>query len=251
MSSRQKLVVIGNGMVGQRLLDRLMSENGDFDVTVLCEEPRAAYDRVQLSAFFSGKSADDLSLVQPGFFDRHGIAIHFSESAVKIDRATREVHTSSGQVVGYDKLVLATGSFPFVPPIAGKDRSHCYVYRTIEDLEAIKAGAKDAKVGVVIGGEQRVERDRDSAERDRAEEGRDEVDRVEHAHRDPLLGDDAQRGERARGAQRAVGDGAVGVAAAVVDHRDPVAAALVDVALQQVVRGVVVAWQVDARWRQL
>ena len=152
MSSRRKLVVIGNGMVGQRLLDRLMSENGDFDVTVLCEEPRAAYDRVQLSAFFSGKSADDLSLVQPGFFDRHGIAIHFSESAVKIDRATREVHTSSGQVVGYDKLVFATGSFPFVPPIAGKDRSHCYVYRTIEDLEAIKAGAKDAKVGVVIGG---------------------------------------------------------------------------------------------------
>jgi len=139
-------------MVGQRLLDRLVSESSDFDVTVLCEEPRAAYDRVQLSAFFSGKSADDLSLVQPGFFDRHGIAIHFKACAVKIDRVTREVHTASGQVVPYDKLVLATGSFPFVPPIPGKDRSHCYVYRTIEDLEAIKAGASDAKVGVVIGG---------------------------------------------------------------------------------------------------
>ncbi|HEU4653657.1 MAG TPA: nitrite reductase large subunit NirB [Steroidobacteraceae bacterium] len=152
MSSRQKLVVIGNGMVGQRLLERLVAESSEFDVTVLCEEPRAAYDRVQLSGFFSGKSAEDLSLVQPGFFDRHGIAIHFKERAAKIDRDAREVHTASGQVVSYDKLVLATGSYPFVPPIPGKDRSHCFVYRTIEDLEAIKAGASESKVGVVIGG---------------------------------------------------------------------------------------------------
>ncbi|HEU4604240.1 MAG TPA: nitrite reductase large subunit NirB [Steroidobacteraceae bacterium] len=152
MSSRQKVVVIGNGMVGQRLLERLVAESSEFDVTVLCEEPRAAYDRVQLSGFFSGKSAEDLSLVQPGFFDRHGIAIHFKERAIKIDRHAREVHTASGQVVSYDKLVLATGSYPFVPPIPGKDRSHCFVYRTIEDLEAIKAGASESKVGVVVGG---------------------------------------------------------------------------------------------------
>ncbi|HEU4655147.1 MAG TPA: nitrite reductase large subunit NirB, partial [Steroidobacteraceae bacterium] len=152
MSSRQKVVVIGNGMVGQRLLERLVAESSDFHVTVLCEEPRAAYDRVQLSGFFSGKSAEDLSLVQPGFFDRHGIAIHFKERAVKIDRNAREVHTARGQVVSYDKLVLATGSYPFVPPIPGKDRSHCFVYRTIEDLEAIKAGASESKVGVVVGG---------------------------------------------------------------------------------------------------
>ncbi len=139
-------------MVGQRLLERLVAESSEFDVTVLCEEPRAAYDRVQLSGFFSGKSAEDLSLVQPGFFDRHGIAIHFKERAIKIDRNAREVHTASGQVVSYDKLVLATGSYPFVPPIPGKDRSHCFVYRTIEDLEAIKAGASESKVGVVVGG---------------------------------------------------------------------------------------------------
>jgi nitrite reductase (NADH) large subunit len=150
--SRRKLVVIGNGMVGQRLLERLVAENHDFDVTVLCEEPRAAYDRVQLSAFFSGKTAQDLSLVQPGFFERHSIDIRFNAQGAVIDRAAKHVRTADGEAVSYDKVVLATGSYPFVPPIPGKDRSHCYVYRTIEDLEAIKQGASQSKVGVVIGG---------------------------------------------------------------------------------------------------
>jgi nitrite reductase (NADH) large subunit len=150
--SRRKLVVIGNGMVGQRLLDRLVAEDMDFDITVLCEEPRAAYDRVQLSAFFSGKSAEDLSLVSPDFFDGHGIAIHFQDKAVAIDRAARTVTTAQGRIIDYDKLVLATGSYPFVPPLPGRDRPDCFVYRTIEDLQAIRAAAAGAKIGTVIGG---------------------------------------------------------------------------------------------------
>jgi nitrite reductase (NADH) large subunit len=152
MSTRQRLVVIGNGMVGQRLLDRLVAESSDFDITVMCEEARAAYDRVQLSAFFSGKSADDLSLVAPGFFDDHGVTIHFSEKATSIDRAAKTVTASSGRIVPYDKLVLATGSYPFVPPVPGRDRPNCFVYRTIEDLEAIRDAAKTSKIGTVIGG---------------------------------------------------------------------------------------------------
>ena len=152
MSTRQKLVVIGNGMVGQRLLDRLVAEAPDFDITVLCEEPRAAYDRVQLTGFFSGKSAEDLSLVQPDFFDDHGIAIHFSDTAIAVDRAAKSVKTSGDRTIAYDKLVLATGSYPFVPPLPGRDRSNCFVYRTIEDLEAIRAAAVNSKIGAVVGG---------------------------------------------------------------------------------------------------
>jgi len=151
--SKQKLLVVGNGMVGQRLLESLVGAAPEsYDITVLCEEPRPAYDRVQLSAFFSGKTAEDLSLVPTGFFDNPNIKLHLNDKAVSIDRAAKQVRTSSGQDLGYDKLVLATGSYPFVPPVPGKDRENCFVYRTIEDLEAIKAGGAKSKVGVVIGG---------------------------------------------------------------------------------------------------
>jgi nitrite reductase (NADH) large subunit len=151
--SKQKLVVIGNGMVGQRLLESLISAAPDaFEISVLCEEPRAAYDRVQLSAFFSGKTAEDLSLVPAGFFDHPNIKLYLNDKAVSIDRDNKRVRTSIGQDLSYDKLVIATGSYPFVPPVPGKDRENCFVYRTIEDLEAIKAGGAKSKVGVVIGG---------------------------------------------------------------------------------------------------
>jgi nitrite reductase (NADH) large subunit len=152
MSVRQKLVVVGNGMVGQRLLERIVAERGEFDVTVLCEEPRAAYDRVQLSSFFSGKTATDLSLVAQDFFARNNIQVHFANRAVAIDRSAQRITTVQGEVIGYDKLVLATGSYPFVPPVPGRDRTACFVYRTIEDLEAIRAAAANSKTGVVIGG---------------------------------------------------------------------------------------------------
>jgi nitrite reductase (NADH) large subunit len=148
----RRLIVIGNGMVGQRLLETLVAENHGFHITVLCEEPRAAYDRVQLSSFFSGKSAADLALAPGDFFERHGIDITFSERAASIDREARQVTTSSGHRLDYDRLVLATGSSPFVPPIAGRDRPKCFVYRTIDDLHEIRAAAADAKVGTVVGG---------------------------------------------------------------------------------------------------
>ena len=148
-----KLVVIGNGMVGQRLLEQLQAQSATpLDVTVLCEEPRAAYDRVHLTQFFSGKSAEDLSLVEPGFFDNSGYCLHLAERAARIDRDAHQVHSASGKVFDYDRVVLATGSYAFVPPIPGRERPGCFVYRTIEDLEAIRSAATQARRGVVIGG---------------------------------------------------------------------------------------------------
>jgi nitrite reductase (NADH) large subunit len=152
MDAQPRLVVIGNGMVGQRFLEHLVEATSRFHVVVLGEEPRAAYDRVQLSAFFSGKTAADLSVVPAGFMEKHGIELRLNERAIAVDRESKCVHTLSGISLSYDTLVLATGSYPFVPPIPGRDRAGCHVYRTLEDLEAIRASASDAKVGAVIGG---------------------------------------------------------------------------------------------------
>ena len=148
-----KIVVIGHGMVGHKFLESLGAcEAPGMEVTVLCEEPRAAYDRVHLSDFFAGKSADELSLVPAGFFDKGNMLLKLNARAVEVDRAAKTVTVSSGEVLGYDKLVFATGSYPFVPPLSGKDRKDCFVYRTIEDLEAMLECGARSKTGVVIGG---------------------------------------------------------------------------------------------------
>ncbi|CAN5250713.1 nitrite reductase large subunit NirB [soil metagenome] len=148
-----QIIVIGHGMVGHKFLEAL-AETGlrDAQVTVLCEEPRPAYDRVHLSSFFSGTTADELSLVEPGFFERTGFTLRLAAKAVAIERRNNTVTTAEGEVLAYDKLVLASGSFPFVPAVPGRDRPHCFVYRTIEDLEAMTASGAKSKSGVVIGG---------------------------------------------------------------------------------------------------
>ncbi|AKU23696.1 nitrite reductase large subunit NirB [Massilia sp. NR 4-1] len=148
-----KIVVIGHGMVGHKFLECL-AESGvqQLDVTVLCEEPRPAYDRVHLSEFFAGKSAEDLSLVKPGFFERKDMVLKLNARAVAVDREARTVTTNGGETLAYDKLVFATGSFPFVPPLPGKERRDCFVYRTIEDLEAMLECGQRSRSGVVIGG---------------------------------------------------------------------------------------------------
>src|SRR5882672_931945 len=149
-----KFVVVGNGMVGQRFLEKLVGRmNGASpEVTVFCDEPRPAYDRVQLTSFFSGRSAADLSLVPAGFFEQHGITLRLGDKAVAIDRARKLVRSARGHELPYDKLVLATGSYPFVPSVPGAEWPDCFVYRAIEDLEAIRAAAARARVGTVVGG---------------------------------------------------------------------------------------------------
>mgnify|MGYP001024009590 CR=1 FL=1 len=148
-----KIIVVGHGMVGHKFLEELHAlAPASLEVTVLCEEPRAAYDRVHLSEFFAGKTADDLSLVEPGFFAQSGFALRLKSRAAAIDRRQKTVTTADGEVLAYDKLVLATGSVPFVPPVRGNDRSDCFVYRTIEDLEAMTEAGARSRSGVVVGG---------------------------------------------------------------------------------------------------
>ena len=153
MGSR-RIVVIGNGMVGQRFLEQLTCRmpGEALDVTVFCEEPRAAYDRVQLTSFFAGKSAIDLNVVPARFFEDRAITLRLNDRVFAIDRRRRTVTSARYRDVPYDKLVLATGSFPFVPPIPGRDRRGSFVYRSIEDLEAIRVAARRARTGAVIGG---------------------------------------------------------------------------------------------------
>jgi nitrite reductase (NADH) large subunit len=151
---RTRLVIIGNGMVGHRLLEELAEKAApeQFDITVFCEEPRVAYDRVHLSAYFTHHSAEALSLVAEGFCEKHKISVLTGEKALTIDRQEKVVYSDQGRAVSYDKLVLATGSYPWVPPIAGADGNSCFVYRTLDDLDAIEACARNSRSGAVIGG---------------------------------------------------------------------------------------------------
>lgn len=152
--SQPKLVVIGNGMVGHKFLQAMVNNesNKKYEIITFCEETRLAYDRVQLSSFFSGKTADDLSMVEPGFYEENNITVYMGDRAAHIDRDKQVVTSTNGISIAYDKLVLATGSFPFVPPIPGNERKNCFVYRTIDDLNDIATAGKTSKVGVVIGG---------------------------------------------------------------------------------------------------
>lgn len=154
MSNKETLVVIGNGMVGHQFIESFVKKGGldQYEVVTFCEEPRVAYDRVHLSEYFGGKTAEDLSLVKEGFYEDNGITIHIGEKAAEVDSENQRVIGSNGSVLHYDKLVLATGSYAFVPPIDGHHKDGCLVYRTIEDLEEIKAASKKGKVGVVVGG---------------------------------------------------------------------------------------------------
>jgi len=154
MAAKKNLIVIGNGMVGHKFLELMIAQKATehWNLVTFCEEPRVAYDRVNLSGFFSGKTAADLSLVEPGLYQEHGIHILIGDKAVRIDRMKKLVDSSNGGSVPYDKIILATGSYPFVPPIQGKDAQGTFVYRTIEDLEEMAQYAKQSKVGVVVGG---------------------------------------------------------------------------------------------------
>jgi nitrite reductase (NADH) large subunit len=154
MTAKKNLIVIGNGMVGHKFLELMIAKGAtqQWNLITFCEEPRVAYDRVNLSGYFSGKTAADLSLVEPGLYQENGVQIHIGDKAVAINRKEKTVSSANGLTVAYDKIVLATGSYPFVPPIKGNDAKGTFVYRTIDDLEAMSAYAKNCKVGVVVGG---------------------------------------------------------------------------------------------------
>ncbi|WP_419205777.1 nitrite reductase large subunit NirB [Photobacterium leiognathi] len=152
--SKVKLAIIGNGMVGHRYIEELIDRTAidNYEITVFCEEPRVAYDRVHLSSYFSHHTADELSLVKQGLYEKHGINVLLGERAINVNREQKLILSNTGREIRYDKLIMATGSYPWVPPIKGSENKDCFVYRTIEDLKAIEATAKRSKSGVVIGG---------------------------------------------------------------------------------------------------
>src|SRR5258708_14060464 len=129
MATRGSLVVLGHGMVGHKFVTAAI-ERGlivGWDIVVLGEEPRPAYDRVGLSYFFAGSTADDLSLLPDGPYPQPAVTSDLRAKATRIDRIAREVLLEDGRVFRYDALVLATGSYPFVPPVPGREATNCFV----------------------------------------------------------------------------------------------------------------------------
>lgn len=154
MTTKKNLVVIGNGMVGHKFLENIINSDArdDYEIIVFGEEPYEAYDRVHLSEYYTGRSAEDLTLPAPGYYEKHGITLHKSSCVTELNRTEKTVTTDSGDTISYDKLVLATGSYPFVPPIPGGDQDGCFVYRTLDDLDAMKEHSRNSSRGVVVGG---------------------------------------------------------------------------------------------------
>src|SRR5690606_34159062 len=139
-SADMKILMIGHGMVGHKFIESVLEQAGDdIELTILAVERPLSYDRVDLTESFSGKLVNDLILCRSDFADAYGIDLRLNTKAVEMDQLNKTVTTNHGDVLSFDKLILATGSYAFVPPIPGNDRQNCFVYRTIEDLDAIRA----------------------------------------------------------------------------------------------------------------
>ncbi|MFK8112142.1 MAG: FAD-dependent oxidoreductase [Rubripirellula sp.] len=151
-----RLLIVGNGMASFGLCKRLVeSEAGsDFSISVLGQEPTPAYDRVNLSKLFTGKSADDLQLANRDWYAKNQVHLETGCQITEIDREAKEVVDANGRRHPYNRLVIATGSRPRVPPIPGTDSPGVFVYRTLADLENIRDYVlqKGARAGAVIGG---------------------------------------------------------------------------------------------------
>ena len=150
---RETLVVIGNGMVGHHYVEQLITLGAlsHYEVHIFGEERQRAYDRVHLSEYFGGRDAESLAMGEQALYQQPGVHLHLGTPVLEIDRDHRQVVTASGRTA-YDQLVLATGSFPFVPPIQGAEGTSRLVYRTLDDLDAIRQAADGARRGVVVGG---------------------------------------------------------------------------------------------------
>lgn len=151
--SKKRIIVAGNGMVGHKFIDNVIqSGSNEYEIITFCEEARLAYDRVHLTSYLTGSTAADLALATEEYYQTHGIQYRLNTKVATVNPDDRTVTLTDGETLAYDKLILATGSFPFVPPIAGNDGEHCHVYRTLEDLDAIEASSQSSTSGVVVGG---------------------------------------------------------------------------------------------------
>jgi nitrite reductase (NADH) large subunit len=158
--SPRHVVVVGHGMVGHRFVEALRSRDTDgrWRLTVLAEEADAAYDRVGLTAYTEHWQRHRLALPGNDYAGDDLVELRVGSRVAAVDRTAKAVLTAGGQRIGYDALVLATGSSAFLPPIPGHDLPGCHVYRTLDDLDAIRADVErtlntgQCKTGVVIGG---------------------------------------------------------------------------------------------------
>jgi nitrite reductase (NADH) large subunit len=147
-----RVIIVGNGMVGYKLCEKLRNRSKDVEIIVYGEEPRPAYDRVHLSSYFSGSTAEDLLMAPASWYVENNIQLHVGELVTEINRDEKTIKTHTGRDDRYDYLVLATGSSAFVPTVEGVERDGVFVYRTIEDLNQIIEYAKKVKRGAVMGG---------------------------------------------------------------------------------------------------
>ena len=150
----QKVVVIGNGMVGYKFCEKLVQQapQDQFSITVFGEENYHAYDRVHLSEYFENQNFENLQMSTREWYEENNIELISGELIVSIDRDNKKIVSYKGTEMSYDKLVLATGSSAFVPPFQGTEKEGVFVYRTIEDLDAIIEYSKKSKRAAVLGG---------------------------------------------------------------------------------------------------
>lgn len=148
----QRIIVVGNGMVGYKFCEKLRSRNSSYSLIVYGEEPRPAYDRVHLSNYFSGKTAEDLLMAPLSWYGENSIQLYTGELVISIDRVNKTITTHTGKTDHYDYLVLATGSSAFVPVLEGAGRDGVFVYRTLEDLTQIRDYGQKVKTAAVMGG---------------------------------------------------------------------------------------------------
>jgi nitrite reductase (NADH) large subunit len=153
-SSPARIVVIGNGMAATRLLEELVKLAPDrFAITVFGAEPYPGYNRILLSPVLAGEQTPEKIITHPyEWYAAHGITLRTGVRVTRIDRARREVHADDGSVVGYDRLVLATGSRPIILPLPGATAAGVVAFRDFADVDAMLARARAGAPAVVIGG---------------------------------------------------------------------------------------------------
>jgi nitrite reductase (NADH) large subunit len=153
-TSRRKLVVIGNGMAGMKVVEELLGISGQpYDITVFGAEPVPNYNRILLSPMLAGeKQFDDIVLNPIEWYRDNGVTLHLGDPAVAIDRIRRRVRSQSGIEADYDRLLLATGSNPIVLPVPGKDLPGVVTFRDLQDVNTMLEAARTHKKAVVIGG---------------------------------------------------------------------------------------------------